>query len=145
MNELFPSSIQDNETKFINPSCVPPLFQTFTILFVCIAITSDLVCLFFIPINWLFFLASTYVWVQYVWHAGKYLLLSYRLLNYFFFSNENGSNCLWIFIWTAVEKGCCMPMIFLWTVFLYLEGAVRWRNDKTIPHIDLCRPFAAHW
>lgn len=40
-------------------------------LFVCIAITSDLVCLFFIPVHWLLFAASTYVWVQYVWHTGE--------------------------------------------------------------------------
>ena len=44
--------------------------QAFSVLFVCIAITSDLVCLFFIPVNWLLFAASTYVWVQYVWHTG---------------------------------------------------------------------------
>lgn len=70
-------------------------------------------CLFFIPVSWLFFLASTYVWVQYVWHA---------------------------------DKGFCLPTIFLWMLFLYLEGAVRWRDDsKSIPHVDLCRPFAAHW
>lgn len=44
--------------------------QAFSVLFVCIAITSDLVCLFFIPVHWLLFAASTYVWVQYVWHTG---------------------------------------------------------------------------
>lgn len=47
-----------------------PSFQAFSVLFVCIAITSDLICLFFIPVHWLFFAASTYVWVQYVWHTG---------------------------------------------------------------------------
>lgn len=46
--------------------------QAFSILFVCIAFTSDLICLFFIPAQWLFFVASTYVWVQFVWHTGKY-------------------------------------------------------------------------
>jgi len=45
--------------------------QAFSVLFVCIAITSDLVCLFFIPVHWLLFAASTYVWVQYVWHTGE--------------------------------------------------------------------------
>lgn len=49
-------------------------FQAFSVLFVCIAITSDLVCLFFIPVNWLLFAASTYVWVQYVWHTGKLII-----------------------------------------------------------------------
>lgn len=39
--------------------------------FVCVAFTSDIICLLFIPVQWLFFAASTYVWVQYVWHTGK--------------------------------------------------------------------------
>lgn len=26
-----------------------------------------------------------------------------------------------------------------------MEGAFRWRDEKSIPHVDLCRPFAAHW
>lgn len=83
----------------------------FSVLFVCIAITSDLVCLFFIPVQWLFFAASTYVWVQYVWHT---------------------------------DKGICLPTIILWILFVYLEAAIRWKDSRNIPHLDLCRPFAAH-
>lgn len=43
----------------------------FSIFFVCIALTSDMLCFFFIPVQWLFFAASTYVWVQYIWHTDK--------------------------------------------------------------------------
>uniref|UniRef100_A0AAY4AUE0 Macoilin n=1 Tax=Denticeps clupeoides TaxID=299321 RepID=A0AAY4AUE0_9TELE len=43
----------------------------FSVFFVCVAFTSDIICLLFIPVQWLFFAASTYVWVQYVWHTGK--------------------------------------------------------------------------
>ncbi|KAK9887915.1 hypothetical protein WA026_000218 [Henosepilachna vigintioctopunctata] len=43
----------------------------FSVFFVCIAFTSDMLCFFFIPVHWLFFAASTYVWVQYVWHTDK--------------------------------------------------------------------------
>ncbi|XP_039280202.1 macoilin-1 [Nilaparvata lugens] len=43
----------------------------FSVFFVCIALTSDMICFFFIPVQWLFFAASTYVWVQYVWHTEK--------------------------------------------------------------------------
>ncbi|XP_018576568.1 macoilin isoform X2 [Anoplophora glabripennis] len=43
----------------------------FSIFFVCIALTSDMLCFFFIPVHWLFFAASTYVWVQYVWHTDR--------------------------------------------------------------------------
>lgn len=43
----------------------------FSLFFVIVAITSDMLCYFFIPVQWLFFAASTYVWVQYVWHTDK--------------------------------------------------------------------------
>ncbi|XP_075237641.1 macoilin [Lycorma delicatula] len=47
----------------------------FSVFFVCIALTSDMICFFFIPVQWLFFAASTYVWVQYVWHTEKGICL----------------------------------------------------------------------
>nr|CAB3263586.1 macoilin [Phallusia mammillata] len=47
----------------------------YSVFFVCIAITSDTVCLLFIPIQWLFFMASTYVWIHYVWHTDKGICL----------------------------------------------------------------------
>lgn len=43
----------------------------FSMFFALIALSSDLICFFFIPIHWLFFAASTYVWVQYVWHTDR--------------------------------------------------------------------------
>ncbi|XP_066140144.1 macoilin-1 [Euwallacea fornicatus] len=43
----------------------------FSVFFVLVALTSDMLCYFFIPVQWLFFVASTYVWVQYVWHTDK--------------------------------------------------------------------------
>lgn len=55
-------------------------FQAFSVFFICIALTSDMICFFFIPVHWLFFAASTYVWVQYVWHTGKYKFFT---LDYF--------------------------------------------------------------
>ncbi|XP_077937414.1 macoilin-1 isoform X1 [Gasterosteus aculeatus] len=45
--------------------------QAFSVFFVCVAFTSDIICLLFIPVQWLFFAASTYVWVQYVWHTER--------------------------------------------------------------------------
>ncbi|XP_063984203.1 macoilin-1 [Diachasmimorpha longicaudata] len=43
----------------------------FSVFFICIALTSDMICFFFIPVHWLFFAASTYVWVQHIWHTDK--------------------------------------------------------------------------
>jgi len=90
----------------------------FSVFFICIALTSDMICFLFIPVHWLFFAASTYVWVQYVWHT---------------------------------EKGICLPTVFLWLLFVYIEAAIRLREYKlhidlkNLPfNLDLCRPFAAH-
>lgn len=34
----------------------------------------------------------------------------------------------------------------LWLLFVYMEAAVRLRDLRHLPfHLDLCRPFAAHW
>jgi hypothetical protein len=47
----------------------------FSVFFVFIALTSDMICFLFIPVHWLFFAASTYVWVQYVWHTERGICL----------------------------------------------------------------------
>ncbi|XP_067945917.1 macoilin-1-like isoform X2 [Watersipora subatra] len=47
-----------------------------TALFVMAAIGADIFCYIFIPVQWLFFAASSYVWVQYVWQTDKGLCLS---------------------------------------------------------------------
>lgn len=44
--------------------------QAFSLLFLTLAFCSDLICLMLLPVHWLFFAASTYVWVQFVWHTG---------------------------------------------------------------------------
>ncbi|KAL0821486.1 hypothetical protein ABMA28_004953 [Loxostege sticticalis] len=41
----------------------------FSVFFICIALTSDMICYFFIPLQYIFFAASTYVWVQYTWYT----------------------------------------------------------------------------
>ncbi|XP_028415278.1 macoilin-like [Dendronephthya gigantea] len=43
----------------------------FSLLFLGLALCSDVVCLMVLPIHWLFFAASTYVWVQFVWHTDR--------------------------------------------------------------------------
>ncbi|XP_039261258.2 macoilin-like [Styela clava] len=46
-----------------------------SVLFVCVAVASDTICFLFIPVQWLFFMASTYVWVQYIWHTDRGICL----------------------------------------------------------------------
>lgn len=43
----------------------------FSLLFLALALCSDVICLMILPIHWLFFAASTYVWVQFVWHTDR--------------------------------------------------------------------------
>ncbi|CAD5117256.1 DgyrCDS6051 [Dimorphilus gyrociliatus] len=86
----------------------------FSVLFVCIAITSDVICYLFIPVQWLFFAASTYVWIQYVWHTDRGLCLS--------------TASLWI--------------IFVYFEASFRLREVNVRHIPF--HLDLCRPFAAH-
>lgn len=88
--------------------------QAFSVLFVCIAITSDVICYLFIPVQWLFFAASTYVWIQYVWHTDRGLCLS--------------TASLWI--------------IFVYFEASFRLREVNVRHIPF--HLDLCRPFAAH-
>lgn len=47
----------------------------FSLLFLTLSFCSDLICLMFLPVHWLFFAASTYVWVQFVWHTDRGLCL----------------------------------------------------------------------
>ncbi|XP_059837342.1 macoilin-like [Hypanus sabinus] len=49
---------------------------TISILFVCAAFTSDVFCFIFIPLHWLFFIASIYVWIQYLWNSERGVCLS---------------------------------------------------------------------
>lgn len=46
------------------------------VVFVCAAFTLDMFCLIFVPLHWLFFVASTYVLFNYIWHTEKGLCLS---------------------------------------------------------------------
>lgn len=46
------------------------------VVFVCAAFTLDMFCLIFVPLHWLFFVASTYVLFNYIWHTEKGLCVS---------------------------------------------------------------------
>nr|XP_020445438.1 macoilin-like [Monopterus albus] len=46
------------------------------VVFVCAAFTLDIFFLIFVPLHWLFFVASTYVLFNYIWHTEKGICLS---------------------------------------------------------------------
>lgn len=35
------------------------------------AITLDMFCYYFLPIQWIFFLSSSYVWLKYIWYTDR--------------------------------------------------------------------------
>ncbi|XP_048479050.1 macoilin [Plutella xylostella] len=41
----------------------------FSVFFICIALTSDIICFFFMPSPWMFIAASMYVWIQCIWYT----------------------------------------------------------------------------
>lgn len=47
------------------------------------------------------------------------------------------------FVWIHTDK-VCLPTIILWLIFVWMEAKIRWKDNRNIPHLDLCRPFAAH-
>jgi hypothetical protein len=58
----------------------------FSIFFVLIAFVTDLMCYILLPVQWLFFAASSYVWIQYVWQTERGICL--------------GTVVLWVlFVW----------------------------------------------
>jgi len=58
----------------------------FSIFFVLIAFITDLTCYILLPVQWLFFAASSYVWIQYVWQTERGICL--------------GTVVLWVlFVW----------------------------------------------
>ncbi|KAI6178080.1 Macoilin-2 [Aphelenchoides besseyi] len=46
-------------------------YSAFSVFFVCITATSDLICYLFIPVQVLMFIASTYVWIQFVYQSNE--------------------------------------------------------------------------
>lgn len=45
--------------------------QGFAVFFMSIVVTSDIICFLLVPVRWLFLVASSYVWLQYVINSGE--------------------------------------------------------------------------
>ena len=61
-----------NESNAFNSNDLCLCFQVICVVFVCAAFTLDIFCLIFVPLHWLFFVASTYVLFNYIWHTGEF-------------------------------------------------------------------------
>lgn len=56
-----------------------------------------MICLVLLPVHWLFFAASTYVWVQFVWHTGNIRLYLLQMAKKNFTSRSIGSLLIQLF------------------------------------------------
>ncbi|XP_055346255.1 macoilin-like isoform X2 [Paramacrobiotus metropolitanus] len=89
----------------------------FTVFFISMVITSDILVYMFVPTACMFFLASLYVWIQLMMLSGI----------------ERGICVQTIVIW----------MVFLYIEATMRLRELK--SDPSIPfHWDICRPFAAH-
>ena len=94
-------------------------------------------------------------WIHYVWHTGRQGGGGFSIGREIFSIGR-----IWAVLLIKLpnltipcsEKGICLPTVFLWLLFVYIEAAVRLKeyklhiDIKNLPfHLDLCRPFAAHW
>ncbi|GMT30120.1 hypothetical protein PFISCL1PPCAC_21417, partial [Pristionchus fissidentatus] len=86
--------------------------QTTTFLFVCVTATSDLICYLFIPVRLLVFLATTYVWMNLVWHVNGGFLRTIATI--------------------FADKTQAAPVVFLWSYFVVFEIFCRMRCDYLI-------------
>uniref|UniRef100_A0A8R1TZT1 Macoilin n=1 Tax=Onchocerca volvulus TaxID=6282 RepID=A0A8R1TZT1_ONCVO len=55
-------------------------YSAFSAFFVCATVTTDLICFIFLPVQLLFFFASTYVWILLVWQTAERGIGSAHLL-----------------------------------------------------------------
>lgn len=116
--------------------------QVICVVFVCAAFTLDIFCLIFVPLHWLFFVASTYVLFNYIWHTGEcvdycsHTQLCFSWKSCFFFKVI--TRCV------SAEKGICISTVSLWILLVYTEASLRLKDLKT-SHANLSHLFAAHW
>ncbi|CAD6194727.1 unnamed protein product [Caenorhabditis auriculariae] len=80
----------------------------FSVLFVCVTATSDLICYLFIPVRILVVLSSTYVWIHLIWHTHNGVVRSITSV--------------------AGERAQAIPLVLLWMLVFYFEFSCRIRN-----------------
>lgn len=121
-------------------------YSAFSVFFVCVTATSDLVCYLFIPIQVLIFLASTYVWVQFVYQAsdrGVCLpsIFLWALFIIFEYSvRYRFDNATWYLTRTSWVTAGLFPS----TADSVSVGSPSSASSTSSPRLELYRPFAAH-
>lgn len=78
----------------------------------CAAFTLDIFCLIFVPLHWLFFVASTYVLFNYIWHTGE-------SVNYWLFCTVYTNTCFF----SELLKNC-WSFLHVWSFPLFVQRKV---------------------
>nr|CAD2143297.1 unnamed protein product [Meloidogyne enterolobii] len=121
-------------------------YSAFSVFFVCVTATSDLVCYLFIPIQVLIFLASTYVWVQFVYQASDRgiclpSIFLWALFIIFEYSvRYRFDNATWYLTRTSWVTAGLFPS----TADSVSVGSPSSASSTSSPRLELYRPFAAH-
>ncbi|KAL3077005.1 hypothetical protein niasHT_035839 [Heterodera trifolii] len=124
-------------------------YSAFSVFFVCVTATSDLVCYLFIPIQVLIFLASTYVWVQFVYQSsdrGVCLpsLFLWALFIVFEYSvRYRFDNATWYLTRTSWITAGLFPSTAD-SVSIGLSANSSSSSSTSSTRLELYRPFAAH-
>ncbi|KAI3413743.1 Transmembrane protein 57 [Globodera pallida] len=125
-------------------------YSAFSVFFVCVTATSDLVCYLFIPIQVLIFLASTYVWVQFVYQSsdrGVCLpsLFLWALFIVFEYSvRYRFDNATWYLTRTSWITAGLFPSTADSVSIGLSGGSSSSSASPSSTRLELYRPFAAH-
>ncbi|CAD5206882.1 unnamed protein product [Bursaphelenchus okinawaensis] len=115
-------------------------YSAFSVFFVCITATSDLICYLFIPVQVLLFLASTYVWIQFVYQSTDRGLCASSLL---LWSAFVGFEYL---IRSRLDQTTLYLTRGSWvTAGMFSNGAESIQiGSSSAERLEVYRPFAAH-
>ncbi|TKR59638.1 hypothetical protein L596_029279 [Steinernema carpocapsae] len=124
---------------------LPYSAQAFSLFFVCITITSDLLCFLFIPVPLLLFVASSYVWVHHIWQSSDRTFstpaaVSYAIVILFEYIWRYGYESPWLpyrSIASAMGLSRLLPTRRLDAYDAQAANNFPWP-------LLMCRPFAAH-
>ncbi|KAA8583098.1 hypothetical protein FQN60_015644 [Etheostoma spectabile] len=96
------------------------------VVFVCAAFTLDIFCLIFVPLHWLFFVASTYVLFNYIWHTEASLRLRDLKASHANLSHLFAAHCIgYPVVYLGFDATCYFTNIFK----LRIQKAVQSEND----------------
>uniref|UniRef100_A0A1I8ATL9 Macoilin n=1 Tax=Steinernema glaseri TaxID=37863 RepID=A0A1I8ATL9_9BILA len=124
---------------------LPYSAHVFSLFFVCVTITSDLLCFLFIPVPLLLFVASSYVWIHHIWQSSDRTFSTPAIVSYV-------TVILFEYIWRYGYESPWLPYRSLASAL----GLSRLLPARKLESYDspspdsfpwpllMCRPFAAH-